>query len=61
MPRRNPDMPALPLTTNEHILKLSLWLRIFMALTLLHTAEIAITTLYPWKVRKFAKEEEKLL
>jgi putative hemolysin len=25
----------------------------------LHAAEIAITTLYPWKVREFAEEEEK--
>ena len=26
---------------------------------MLHAAEIAITTLYPWKVREFAEEEEK--
>ena len=31
----------------------------FLALALLHAAEIAITTLYPWKVREFAEEEEK--
>ncbi|KAL3795716.1 hypothetical protein ACHAW5_004486 [Stephanodiscus triporus] len=61
MPRRNPDVPALPLTTNELVSKLSLWLGIFTALALLHAAEIAITTLYPWKVREFAEEEEKLL
>jgi len=28
-------------------------------LALLHACEIAITTLYPWKVREFAEEEEK--
>lgn len=28
-------------------------------MALLHAAEIAITTLYPWKVREFAEEEEK--
>ena len=41
----------------------SLWglfLGLFIGLALLHAAEIAITTLYPWKVREFAEEEEKL-
>jgi CBS domain containing-hemolysin-like protein len=33
---------------------------LFVTLALLHAAEIAITTLYPWKVREFAEEEEKL-
>jgi CBS domain containing-hemolysin-like protein len=33
---------------------------LFVGLALLHAAEIAITTLYPWKVREFAEEEEKL-
>ena len=37
-----------------------LFLFLFTALALLHSAEIAITTLYPWKVREFAEEEEKL-
>ena len=31
----------------------------FTVLALLHATEIAITTLYPWKVREFAEEEEK--
>jgi CBS domain containing-hemolysin-like protein len=61
MPKRNPDVPIIPLSTNELVSKLSLWLGIFTALALLHAAEIAITTLYPWKVREFAEEEEKLL
>jgi CBS domain containing-hemolysin-like protein len=59
--KRDPNIPIIPLTTNELISKLSLWLGIFIALALLHAAEIAITTLYPWKVREFAEEEEKIL
>jgi putative effector of murein hydrolase LrgA (UPF0299 family) len=59
--KRDPSIPIIPLTTNELISKLSLWLGIFIALALLHAAEIAITTLYPWKVREFAEEEEKIL
>ncbi|GMI57305.1 hypothetical protein ScalyP_jg11337 [Parmales sp. scaly parma] len=35
----------------------SVFLSLFGILALLHAAEIAITTLYPWKVREFAKEE----
>uniref|UniRef100_A0A7S4S0X6 CNNM transmembrane domain-containing protein n=1 Tax=Ditylum brightwellii TaxID=49249 RepID=A0A7S4S0X6_9STRA len=35
------------------------FLSLFTILALLHAAEIAITTLYPWKVREFAEEEEK--
>jgi CBS domain containing-hemolysin-like protein len=38
----------------------SLFFTLFAGLALLHAAEIAITTLYPWKVREFAEEEEKL-
>lgn len=38
---------------------MSLFLFLFTCLALLHAAEIAITTLYPWKVREFAEEEEK--
>lgn len=59
MPKRNPDAPIVPLTTNELASKLTIWLGIFTLLALLHAAEIAITTLYPWKVREFAEEEEK--
>jgi putative hemolysin len=36
-----------------------LWLALFGVLALLHACEIAITTLYPWKVREMAEEEEK--
>lgn len=37
----------------------ALFLGLFVGLALLHACEIAITTLYPWKVREFAEEEEK--
>lgn len=37
----------------------ALFLSLFIGLALLHACEIAITTLYPWKVREFAEEEEK--
>lgn len=59
MPKRNPDIPLTPLSTNELASKMTIWLGIFTILALLHAAEIAITTLYPWKVREFAEEEEK--
>uniref|UniRef100_A0A7S1FU61 CNNM transmembrane domain-containing protein n=1 Tax=Corethron hystrix TaxID=216773 RepID=A0A7S1FU61_9STRA len=35
-----------------------IWGILFCILALLHAAEIAITTLYPWKVREFAEEEQ---
>jgi len=57
--RRDPNVPIVPLTTKELSTKLTIWLGIFIVLALLHAAEIAITTLYPWKVREFAEEEEK--
>jgi len=59
MPKRNPDAPIVPLTPKELASKLTIWLGIFTCLALFHAAEIAITTLYPWKVREFAEEEEK--
>ena len=43
----------------EIIASSCLFLTLFTALALLHAVEIAITTLYPWKVREFAEEEEK--
>lgn len=59
MVKRDPNAVIVPLSTNELASKLTIWLGIFTALALLHAAEIAITTLYPWKVREFAEEEEK--
>ena len=43
----------------EVITSLTIFSVLFTGLALLHAAEIAITTLYPWKVREFAEEEEK--
>ena len=43
----------------EAIPQIALWFSLFSILAFLHAAEIAITTLYPWKVREFAEEEEK--
>ena len=43
----------------EAIPQIALWFSLFSVLAFLHAAEIAITTLYPWKVREFAEEEEK--
>lgn len=51
--------PAVPMKKEEIISSMSLFAFLFLLLALLHAAEIAITTLYPWKVREFAEEEEK--
>lgn len=51
--------PVAPMNRKEAISAVSLWFGLFFALALLHAVEIAITTLYPWKVREFAEEEEK--
>ena len=50
---------ALYFFRNELISLSALWLLLFTVLALLHAAEISITTLYPWKVREIAEEEEK--
>lgn len=52
--------PIAPMQRKELASLSGLFLFLFTALALLHAAEIAITTLYPWKVREFAEEEEKL-
>lgn len=41
------------------VFAMACWFLLFTCLAFLHAAEIAITTLYPWKVREFAEEEEK--
>ena len=47
-------------THSRQVITLTLvWLALFGVLALLHACEIAITTLYPWKVREMAEEEEK--
>lgn len=52
--------PIAPMQRKELASLSGLFIFLFTALALLHAAEIAITTLYPWKVREFAEEEEKL-
>uniref|UniRef100_A0A7S1TRQ1 Uncharacterized protein n=1 Tax=Phaeomonas parva TaxID=124430 RepID=A0A7S1TRQ1_9STRA len=44
-------LKALPLSS------VLVWLLLFVGSACLHSAETAITTLYPWKVREFAEEE----
>ena len=34
----------------------AVWVSLFLISACLHAAEIAITTLYPWKVREFARK-----
>jgi len=51
--------PFEPLCRRDLITLSTVWFFLFVLLALLHAAEIAITTLYPWKVREFAEEEEK--
>ena len=47
---RPADAPPLPPLTRRETLSLgSLWFCLFTVLALLHAAEIAVTTLYPWK------------
>ena len=54
-----PKGPVAPMKREELIASSSLFIFLFTVLALLHAAEIAITTLYPWKVREFAEAEEK--
>jgi CBS domain containing-hemolysin-like protein len=51
--------PMPPMERQELVTTTVIWLGLFAVLALLHAAEIAITTLYPWKVREFAEDEEK--
>ena len=52
-------LPSVPMSREQLITAGAVWFVLFTGLALLHAAEIAITTLYPWKVREFAEEEEK--
>eukprot|EP00934_Nitzschia_sp_Nitz4_P004771 Nitzschia sp. Nitz4//scaffold5_size260463//219176//221023//NITZ4_001017-RA/size260463-augustus-gene-0.40-mRNA-1//-1//CDS//3329555445//4761//frame0 len=49
----------IPTSPNQLFTLGCLFGALFVGLALFHAAEIAITTLYPWKVREFAEEEEK--
>ena len=51
--------PLVPMKRQQLVSAISIWFALFTILAILHAAEIAITTLYPWKVREFAEEEEK--
>jgi hypothetical protein len=48
--------PVAPIQRKEALSLFGLFFGLFGGLALLHAAEIAITTLYPWKVREFAEE-----
>ena len=48
------------MTQRELVANFSLFVALFVVLAMLHAVEIAITTLYPWKVRDFAEEEQDL-
>ncbi|GMH73856.1 hypothetical protein TL16_g06304 [Triparma laevis f. inornata] len=48
---------AIALSNNARFTLIAIFCSLFILLSLLHAAEIAITTLYPWKVREFAEEE----
>ncbi|KAG7344039.1 protein of unknown function DUF21-domain containing protein [Nitzschia inconspicua] len=51
--------PVAPVSRKDALSLFGIFFSLFVGLALLHAAEIAITTLYPWKVREFAEEEEK--
>ena len=57
IPKPAAGAPALVLTGSARLYTLLTFLGLFTVLALFHSAEIAITTLYPWKVREFAEEE----
>jgi putative hemolysin len=50
---------ALGMCSRQIVTLTAVWFVMFVVLALLHACEIAITTLYPWKVREMAEEEEK--
>lgn len=48
--------PVGPVSKKDVLSLFGVFFGLFVGLALLHAAEIAITTLYPWKVREFAEE-----
>ncbi|CAM9810971.1 unnamed protein product [Chrysoparadoxa australica] len=46
-----------PLAPSAVAIRFSLWLFLFLLSAAFHAAEIAITTLYPWKVKEIVEEE----
>ena len=53
-------MPEVPLSTRDLLGRLLLWAALFSTAALLANAETAITTLWPWKVKRLAEEEARL-
>lgn len=49
--------PLPPLSPKALLYRVAIWFFLFMLSAAFHSAEIAITTLYPWKVKEFAEEE----
>ena len=50
-------VPEVPLSTRDLLGRLLLWAALFSTAALLAGAETAITTLWPWKVKRLAEEE----
>jgi hypothetical protein len=48
--------PVAPVSKKDALTLFGVFFSLFAGLALLHAAEIAITTLYPWKVREFAED-----
>ena len=48
---------AVAAARGGHARKLATFAALFLSSALLHAAEVAITTLYPWKVKEFAEAE----
>jgi hypothetical protein len=48
--------PVASVSKKDALSLFGVFFGLFVGLALLHAAEIAITTLYPWKVREFAEE-----
>ncbi|KAG5182379.1 hypothetical protein JKP88DRAFT_269899 [Tribonema minus] len=57
IPSADGALDAIPMEPKELMSRLTLWCVLFSISAALHSAEIAITTLYPWKVKEFAEEE----
>lgn len=51
------DLVIAPLEPRDLMYRLALWFFLFTVSAAFHAAEIAITTLYPWKVKEFAEQE----
>ena len=50
-------VPEAPISNRDLVGRLLLWAALFSTAALLAGAETAITTLWPWKVKRLAEEE----